>query len=58
VKPCRISHPASTEFAEAVRWYEEKRIGLGGDFFDAVTQAIELTRTRPDIGTATGRTRS
>jgi len=26
VKPFRISHPASAEFAEAVRWYEQKRI--------------------------------
>jgi hypothetical protein len=29
VKPFRISHPASAEFADAVRWYEQKRIGLG-----------------------------
>jgi plasmid stabilization system protein ParE len=58
VKPIRISRPASAEFADAVRWYEQKRAGLGGEFFDAVTHAIELIRTGPEIGTAAGRTRS
>ena len=58
MKLFRISHSASAEFAEAVRWYEQKRSGLGGEFFDAVTHAIELIRTRPEIGAAAGRTRS
>lgn len=58
MKPIRISRPASAEFADAVRWYEQKRTGLGGEFFDAVTHAIELVRARPEIGTAAGRTRS
>ena len=58
MKPIRISSPASAEFADAVRWYEQKRNGLGSEFFDAVTDAIELLRTRPEIGTAAGRTRS
>ena len=58
MKPIRISGPASAEFADAVRWYEQKRNGLGGEFFDAVSHAIDLVRTRPEIGTAAGRTRS
>ena len=58
MKPIRISRPASAEFADAVRWYEQRRTGLGGEFFDAVTHAIELLRTRPEIGTAAVRTRS
>jgi toxin ParE1/3/4 len=58
VKPLRIAHAASAEFAEAVRWYEQKRTGLGGEFFDAVTHAVELILTRPEIGAAAGRTRS
>jgi plasmid stabilization system protein ParE len=58
VKPIRISRPASAEFADAVRWYEQKRTGLGGEFFDAVTHAIELLRARPESGTAANRTRS
>ena len=58
MRPLRISHLASAEFADAVRWYEQKRSGLGGEFFDAVTAAIELVRTQPEIGAAAGRTRS
>lgn len=54
MKLFRISHPASAEFADADRWYEQKRTGLGGEFFDAVNKAIELIRTRPQIGTAAG----
>ena len=58
MKPIRISRPASAEIADAVRWYEQKRTGLGGEFFDAVTYAIELLHTRPEIGTPAGRTRA
>lgn len=58
MKPIRISYPASAELADAVRWYEQKRIGLGGEFFDAVIHAIELLSARPEIGAVTGRTRS
>ena len=58
MKPVRISHPASAEFADAVRWYEQKRTGLGAEFFDAITQAIELVRSGPEIGTAAGSARS
>jgi len=36
VTPLRISPAASAEFAEAVRWYELQRPGLGGEFFDAL----------------------
>ena len=58
MKSIRISHPASAEFADAVRWYEHKRTGLGGEFFDAVIDAVALVTARPDIGSAAGRTRS
>ena len=51
MKPFRFSTPASAELAEAVRWYETCRKGLGVDFYDAVVRAIELIRTHPDIGT-------
>ena len=54
----RISPSASAEFAEAVRWYELKRPGLGGEFFDAVAAAGELIRARPSVGATHGRTRS
>lgn len=51
MKPFQFSTPASAEFAEAVRWYETRRKGLGADFYDAVVRAIELIRKHPDIGT-------
>lgn len=51
MKPFRFSTPASAELAEAVRWYERRRKGLGADFYEAVVRAIELIRTHPDIGT-------
>ena len=50
-RPIRISEPASDEFSEAVRWYEARRSGLGGEFFDAVAATLSLIETRPEIGT-------
>jgi plasmid stabilization system protein ParE len=47
----RASKPASQELAEAVRWYEIRRAGLGGEFFDAVTHALALIEAQPEIGT-------
>ena len=56
MKPFRFSTPASTEFTEAVRWYESRRAGLGADFYDAVVRTIERIRAHPDMGTVrTGR---
>jgi toxin ParE1/3/4 len=42
---------ASEEFSAAVRWYENQRSGLGGEFFDAVAQATSLIQAQPEIGT-------
>ncbi len=50
-KPIRISEPASDEFTEAVRWYEHRRSGLGGEFFDAVSATLLLIEANPEIGT-------
>jgi hypothetical protein len=52
VKPVRIAPPASAEFTDAVRWYEGKRAGLGGEFYDAVVRAVDLVREHPAIGLA------
>jgi plasmid stabilization system protein ParE len=43
---------AREEFAAAVRWYEEQRPGLGGEFFDAVIQATSRIQAQPEIGRA------
>jgi plasmid stabilization system protein ParE len=50
VKPVQFSDPAAAELAAAVRWYEQRRVGLGADFFDAVASTIELIRSHPEIG--------
>ena len=50
MKPVRIASPASEEFTEAIRWYEGKRVGLGGEFYDAVVQTVGLMRQHPEIG--------
>jgi toxin ParE1/3/4 len=60
VRRVRTSAPAATEFSEAVRWYESRRSGLGGEFFDDVVATLSLIRDNPEIGTAIssdGRTR-
>ena len=59
-RPIRTGEPASDEFSEAVRWYEARRPGLGGEFFDAVAATLSLIETNPEIGTkisADGQTR-
>lgn len=56
MKPFQISGPATAELTAAVSWYESKRRGLGGEFYDAVVRAIDLIREHPEIGTPrTGR---
>jgi hypothetical protein len=47
----RSIQQASDEFTEAVRWYEKRRPGLGGEFFDAVCATMALIEARPEIGT-------
>jgi plasmid stabilization system protein ParE len=49
----RTAAPAVDELSDAVRWYEGRRVGLGGELFDAVTQAIELIESHPEIGEPT-----
>ena len=60
MRPIRSSQPASDEFREAVRWYEARRTGLGGEFFEAVAATLSRIENNPDIGTtisADGQTR-
>ncbi|MEW6323459.1 MAG: type II toxin-antitoxin system RelE/ParE family toxin [Acidobacteriota bacterium] len=54
MKPVYLAAPASVEFAEAVRWYETKRPGLGADFYDAVAKTIALIREHPGVGHRSG----
>ena len=50
MKPFQLSAPAAEELTAAIQWYEERRSGLGGEFYDAVVRTIELIRTHPEIG--------
>lgn len=48
----RTAKPASEELAEAVRWYEIRRRGLGREFYNAVAASLELIAGHPEIGAA------
>jgi plasmid stabilization system protein ParE len=50
VKPVHFSDPAATELAAAVAWYEQRRVGLGAEPFDAVASTIERIQSYPEIG--------
>ena len=50
MKPFQVTAPAAEELAAAIRWYEAKRRGLGGEFYDAVVDAIDLIRANPEVG--------
>jgi plasmid stabilization system protein ParE len=48
--PIRISEEADAEMAEAARWYEEHRAGLGSEFLDAVDEAVVRIGETPRMG--------
>ncbi len=56
----RTAQPASDELAEAVRWYDTHRPGLGGEFLDAIAATLAFIESTPEVGTPLspdGRTR-
>jgi plasmid stabilization system protein ParE len=48
--PIRTSEEAAAEFAEAVRWYDERHQGLGAEFIGAVDAAVSRIEENPRIG--------
>lgn len=50
MKPVQLSDPATAELIDAIRWYEQQRVGLGAELFDAITETIDRIRTHPEIG--------
>lgn len=42
-----VTRDVRAEVAEARRWYESRREGLGRKFLDRVTEAIETIRRQP-----------
>jgi toxin ParE1/3/4 len=49
-QPLRIHSLASLELAEAVRWYESKRVGLGGELFDEFAALMARLTMNPESG--------
>jgi plasmid stabilization system protein ParE len=46
----RAAGPASEELEDAVGWYEERRRGLGREFFDSVGDALRHIDAHPEAG--------
>ena len=46
-KPIRTEPEANEELLEAVRWYEQRRPGLGLEFLAAIGAAVELIQRHP-----------
>ena len=49
-KPIRTEPEADEELFEAVRWYEQRRRGLGLEFLAAIGAAVELIQRNPAGG--------
>jgi plasmid stabilization system protein ParE len=54
VKPFQFSAPAAEELVAAIRWYENRREGLGAEFYDAVVRTVARIEGFPEIGTPRG----
>jgi len=48
--PVRISEEADAEMAEAARWYETHRVGLGTEFVAAVDAPVARLAEAPRVG--------
>jgi toxin ParE1/3/4 len=46
----RFEEEADAEYRAAGRWYENRRVGLGLEFFDAVDATLEQMVQRPRAG--------
>ena len=49
-KPARFEDEADAEYRTAGRWYEERVVGLGIEFFDAVDAALDRIARLPKAG--------
>ena len=50
-KPARFEDEADAEYRAGGRWYEERVVGLGIEFFDAVDAALDQIARLPKAGT-------
>jgi plasmid stabilization system protein ParE len=53
--PLRISEEAEAEMAEAARWYEAHRVGLGMEFLEVVDDAVARIAEMPRMGSPVSR---
>jgi toxin ParE1/3/4 len=44
------ARPAAEELAAAVGWYEDRRAGLGAEFFDAIVRTLNQIAELPEAG--------
>ena len=44
------ARPAAEELAAAVGWYEDRRAGLGAEFFDAIERTLNRIAELPEAG--------
>ena len=42
--------PAAEELAAAIGWYEERRAGLGSEFYDAIVRTMSRIAEIPEAG--------
>jgi toxin ParE1/3/4 len=49
-QPLIVDRDAEEELAAASSWYDERRPGLGQEFFGAVDETFRLIRQFPEIG--------
>lgn len=57
-KPLRVEDAARDEIRAAVAWYEEKRPGLGAEFFVEVRRTVALIKRHPGLGSPVPRVRA
>jgi hypothetical protein len=55
VKPVKLIHEAETELWEAVLYYEEQQVGLGGEFIREVRTALQMIQRAPEMWPAKAR---
>ena len=54
-KPIRVEDAARNELRVVVAWYEERRRGLGGEFFAEVEHTLDLIERHPGLGASVPR---
>ncbi len=54
-KSLRVEDAARNELRAIVAWYEDRRLGLGGEFFADVERTLQLIEHHPGLGVSVPR---